>query len=150
MMRLDYVLFRADGSLAALVEANTSQGTSPEWAAQFRRNIMEHGNLPPAEFFVFVTRESLYLWRNAGNAPIAILPHAVIPTAPLLGRYVERLSTSLETVHGLTFETIVGDWLWDLSDPRDEAGDLAREHGLAGTGFVEALRGGRIEHKDAA
>jgi hypothetical protein len=150
MMRLDYVLFRADGSLAALVEANAGQGTSPEWAAQFRRNIMEHGNLPPAEFFVFVTRESIYLWRNAGNAPVPVPPHAVIPTAPLLTPYFERFSTSVEEVDGLSLETIVGSWLSDLSGPWGRAGEFALEHGLAGTGFVEALRGGRIEYKDAA
>ncbi len=150
MMRLDYVLFRADGNLAALVEANASQETSPEWAGQFRRNIMEHGGLPQAEFFAFVTRASIYLWRNAGNAPVMILPHAVVPTAPLLGPYFERWSSSPETADGLTFEMIVGYWLSDLSDPWHEAGDLALQNGLGGTGFVEALRGGRIEYRDAA
>lgn len=150
MMRLDYVLFRADGSLAALVEAKASRDTSPEWAAQFRRNLMDYPELPPAEFFVFVARDWIYLWRDAGPEAVLIPPHAVIPTAPLLGRYFDRKSYTLETVDGVVFDWTVGDWLSDLCKPWGKAGDLALRHGLAGTGFVEALRGGRIEYKDAA
>jgi len=150
MMRLDYVLFRADGSLAALVEATGSRDTSPVWAAQFRRNLMDYPELPPAEFFVFVARDWIYLWRNAGTAAVLIPPHAVIPTAPLLSRYFERRPYTIETADGVIFDWTVGYWLSDLCGPWGKADHLALEHGLAGTGFVEALRGGRIECKDAA
>ncbi|MEQ9481150.1 hypothetical protein [Coleofasciculus sp. F4-SAH-05] len=38
--------------------------TSPDWAAQFRRNILAHGTFYKAPYFLMVFLDRFYLWTS--------------------------------------------------------------------------------------
>jgi hypothetical protein len=112
--------------------------------------MLAHGGFPASEFFLLVTLDHLYVWRNRGSEPVPVEPDAVIESTPLLSPYFEWLGTPAEAVSGPTFESLVGAWLSDLRDPASPAVKAARKHGLARLGLIEAIQGGRIEYEAAA
>ena len=87
----DLVLYNRDGKLIAVAEVKTKFGTSREWAAQLRRNVLAHGGYRNADFFLLVTPDKLYVWKDAGVEPTAVLPNYVIDARPLLKPYFKLL-----------------------------------------------------------
>ena len=57
----DLTLYDRDGRLIAVAEVKNKQGTSREWAAKLRRNILAHGRHYNADFFLLVTPDRLYI-----------------------------------------------------------------------------------------
>jgi hypothetical protein len=56
---IDFIAYNADGTVVLLAEAKTRHGTSEEWAAKLRRNMLAHGLLPRAEYFLIATPEQI-------------------------------------------------------------------------------------------
>ena len=48
---VDLALYDHDGRLTAVAEVKNKQGTSREWAAKLRRNLLAHGGHYKADFF---------------------------------------------------------------------------------------------------
>ena len=78
----DLALYDRSGRLAAVAEVKSRFGTSREWAAQTRRNILAHGAPSDADFFLLVTPDRLYLWKDAGTDPIGVPPTFEADTQP--------------------------------------------------------------------
>lgn len=149
---VDLTLFDAHGQIAALVEVKKKVGTTPEWAAEFRRNILAHGGFPRAEFFLIVTPDHIYLWRGAGVEPVVVPPTAVLPAESALAPYLERMRAGIDVMSGSGFAGVVGIWLEDLAwaETRSLPGDPATLRALRDTGLPEAVSGGRVEYDEAA
>jgi hypothetical protein len=150
MLYSDFILFRPDRRLVAAVQANGQFNTSAQWAAEFRRNLLMGGRIPPLEYFLIVTPDSIYLWKDSDVEPVVRLPDAVIPARPHLAPYVDGTRVRLETVNPLTFKMIVEFWLSDLGDTGGKAAEIALENGFEGFGLIDAVRGGKMESKEAA
>ena len=150
MLYTDFILFRPDRRLVAAVQATRLLGTSAQWAAEFRRNLLVGGEIPPLEYFLIVTPESIYLWKDSAVEPVVRLPDAVIPAAPHLARYLKGTRVCLDTADRLTFKMIVEFWLAELGYPVSRAAEVALANGFDGIGFVEAVRGGKMESAEAA
>lgn len=71
---VDLALYARNGQLTVVVEFKIILGTSRAWATQTRKNILAHGVSCDVLFFLIVTLDGLYLWKNASTNP------AVIPT----------------------------------------------------------------------
>ena len=65
--RADLALYNRDGQLIAVVEVKNKLGTSAIWAAQLRRNILAHGGFQNAPYFLLMTPDRIYLWKDAGT-----------------------------------------------------------------------------------
>jgi hypothetical protein len=150
MLYTDFILFRPDRRLVAAVQANGQFNTSAQWAAEFRRNLLVRGGIPPLEYFLIVTPDTVYLWQDSDVEPVVRLPDAVIPARPHLARYVDGTRVRLETVDPTIFKMIVEFWLSDLGYPVSEAAEIALANGFDGIGLIEAVRGGKMECKEAA
>ncbi len=146
----DLALFSRDGRLMAVADIRSRRGTSAEWAAQLRRNILAHGDCPDVDFFVIVTLDHVYLWKEAGTEPEEVEPDYEINAEPLFAPYVQGTRVNLAEVRRPVFELIVTSWLGDLLRAESKAAALGRGNGLVMSGFVDAIRGGRIEDQLAA
>lgn len=147
----DLTLYDREGRLIAVAEVKSKQGTSREWAAQLRRNLLTHGGHYQADFFLLVTPDRLYLWKNAGTAPTLVQPTYEIDAQPLFVPYFERAGVNPGNISGPAFELVVAAWLGDLvrSEERQETFTNGQRW-LVESGFLPAVRDGRITYEEAA
>jgi hypothetical protein len=151
-MRVDYCLYNSRGDLVAAVEAKRQAGTSEKWAAQFRRNLLAHQVLMRAPFFLIVTSDRIYLWKQPDRAlddadDADRLPDASLDARSNFQPYFEKIGVNSRTVDPLVFETLVGSWLRDLMRHTEAVQELENQS-LAG--FVKAIQGGRLVYEQAA
>ncbi len=142
----DLLLYDREGQLAATVEVRKKPGTSSEWAAQLRQYMLANSGVVQSEFFLVVTADRCYLWRNAGDDEL-VPPTYVIDMLPLFQPYLEHAGLALSQLDRQTFELVVMAWLGDLvrSETSTAGTGLVHESGLA-----EAARGGRLDFEMAA
>lgn len=149
--RVDLAMFSNDGQLTAVAEVKNRRDTSSDWAAQLRRNILAHGGFPETAFFLMVTPDRLYLWKRSSNQPDLIEPAYEIDAQPIFAPYFERSGVDPGQVSRPAFELVVDAWLADLM--RSDSGlakSVAEQNGLSESGFLSAIRDGRIEYETAA
>ena len=141
----DLALYDRRGRLAAVAEIKNRLGTSHEWAARTRRNILAHGGTCYAEFFLLVTPDRLYLWKDAGTEPAGVPPDYVADTQSEFEPYFARAGVDPRNVSGAAFELLVGAWLGDVirSDGAAER-DTEDQNWLVTSGFRAAVKDGRI------
>jgi hypothetical protein len=149
--RPDFVLYDRHGRLAAIVEVKAKRGTSNSWAAEFRRNLLAHEAFRQAPYFLLVTPEKLYLWRESsrisGAESSPVPPDYELDAKSLFRRYLERAGLKPEDVSGQAFELIVMSWLGDLIL---QLPDVLREPDLEDSGLPQAAKDGRIAYPAAA
>jgi len=147
----DLILYHNDGWPIAAVEVKTKLRTTPAWAAQLRRNLLAHGGALPAEYFLLVTPDRIYLWRGGGTDPRDLPPTHVVDAQPIFEPYFAATHLRPNQIEGDAFELLVGSWLSDLTrlDPATDASGLAGD-GLARSGLLTAIRSGRVEYPAAA
>jgi hypothetical protein len=146
--RADLVLYDRNGQLTAIVEVKNKLGTSREWAAQLRRNILAHGEYYCADFFLLVTPDRLYLWKNAGTTPVLVSPMYEVDTQPIFAPYFKSAGIDPRHASGHAFELVVTAWLGDLVRSGERPEKLTNgQRWLVESGFLTAVRDGRIEYE---
>lgn len=150
MLPADLALYDRYGQLVGLVKVKSRPGTSSEWAAQFRRNLGSHDDFPPVRYFLIVTQDRLFLWKEAERRPDAP-PDYSIDLRTFLRPYVDRIDSEEGPLSGPAFELVVGSWLADLMYSTERSpGDAQARQLLAESGLIDALRDGRVEYDLAA
>lgn len=147
----DLALYDRSGRLTAVAEIKNKLGTSREWAAQTRRNMLAHGSTCSADFFLLITPDRLYMWKGAGTDPVQIPPNYEADTLAEFEPYFKRAGLDPRCVSGYAFELLVTAWLGDviLSDETTEViGN--DESWLVKSGFRTAIKDGHIEHEVVA
>lgn len=134
------------GEPILLAEVKGTHRTSPQWAARFRRNLLEHGTLPNAPFFLIATPEHMYFWRQEDPLPKEEPPQFTLDAAHELKPYFERFQQTPERAGGQALELILFSWLVDLA----QSGQLRAKEDpslwwLSESGLLGALRSARIE-----
>lgn len=149
--RADLTLYDRSGRLTAVAEIKNKLGTSREWAAQTRRNILAHGGSSNADFFLLVTPDRLYLWKDSGTDPVRVAPTFEADTRQEFAPYFESSGVDPGHVSGHAFELLVAAWLGDLTRSVATAADIPHDQSwLAKSGFRTAIRDGRIEYEAVA
>jgi len=147
----DLALYDRDGQLTAVAEIKNKVGTSRDWAAKLRRNILAHGDFRSIDFFLLVTPDRLYLWKDAGGDPIPVEPTYEVDAHPLLQPYFARAGVDPSEVSGRAFELVVAAWLADLVRSEGSAEKRATDQSwLVESGLLGAVRNGRVEYEVAA
>lgn len=139
----DLAVYNRHGRLIALVEIKNKSGTSRTWATGLRHNRLAHGEDPQADFFLLVTPDTLYLWKNA--APCLDEPTYVIDAQPLFAPYYARAGMEGRVRSRYAFELLVAGWLSDLLRADIPLEQLANgQQWLITSGFFQAVRDGHI------
>ena len=147
----DLALYDRGGRLTAVADIKNRYGTSREWAAQTRRNILAHGALCNADYFLLVTPDRLYLWKDAGTDPVQVPPTFEADTESEFAPYFERAGLDSRHVSGHAFELLVSAWLGDVIRSEGTAEKFAGDRSwLAKSGFHTAVKDGRIEFEATA
>lgn len=142
---LDLALYDRADRLAALAEVKNKRGTSHEWAARTRRNILAHGGEWDAEFFLLVTPDRLYLWKEAGMEPAEVPPTYVADTESEFEPYFKRAGVEPHSVSGAAFEMLVGAWLGDVIRSEGASEESTDDRSwLVRSGLHAAVKNGRI------
>ena len=142
----DLALYDRGGRLTAVAEVKNRRGTSREWAALTRRNILAHGASSDADYFLLVTPDRLYLWKDAGTDPVPTPPAFEADTRSEFAPYFERAGLDPCHVSGSTFELLVSAWLGDVIRTEGEGEKFAGGRSwLAESGFHTAVKDGRVE-----
>lgn len=144
----DLVLYDRDDEKVAVVIIKNRRNTTRQWAAEYRRNLTDLNLFRRAEFFLLATPDRLYLWKNHGNDPDLISPDYEADGRQVFGPYIEIARLNPEDFSTYAFELIVANWLSELAL---EVEDSVRSQGwLVESGFLDAIKRGRIEHQAAA
>jgi hypothetical protein len=143
---IDLIAYDERGQALLLVLVKGSNDTSGLWAAQYRRNLLSHGRLPAAPFFLIATSDRMYFWHQKDGGPEEELPHFTLDATNELKPYLERLGFTREKAWGEVLESIVFYWLNDMA----ERGQIRVQQDpslrwLSESGLLEALRRARIE-----
>jgi hypothetical protein len=145
----DLVAYDRAGDLKVVVEVKNKPEAPAEWARDLRRNLLVHGWVPRADYFVVAAPEHLYVWKQpAGDrdAPTIALDARELWTS-YLGELHRDWPPSSEA-----FELIVASWLADLTReaPQSAGSGAAVRRVVDTTGLPDSIRGGRVEHREAA
>jgi hypothetical protein len=136
-MRADIVGFDKNGQLKLVAEVKSRTGASPQWAAQFRRNLLAHGAIPRVDYFLIVLPDRLYLWKDKWD-DLERLPDYEADAEALVRGFSGTSDSSLELAAvGWLAHVMAERFDEELADPEYK---WLRESGL-----VESLKGGRIE-----
>jgi hypothetical protein len=147
----DLTLYDRDRRLIAVAEVKNKLGTSPDWAAKLRRNLLAHERHYSADFFLLVTPDRLYIWKNAGAAPTLVQPTYEIDAQPIFTPYFEKAGVNSSNISGHAFELVVAAWLGDLVRSEEQQEALTNgQRWLVESGFLTAVRDGRIAYEEAA
>ncbi|MCP4111272.1 MAG: hypothetical protein GY749_38055 [Desulfobacteraceae bacterium] len=142
-MKADIVVYDRNGQIVLIIKIKKRLGVSSEWAIKWRRNILSHGSLPDAKFFMTALPDRFYLWKNAGNLPELVEPTFEIDAKPILKLYFDESGTSPEKIAPQSFELIVGVWLNSLLlNQKNDAPKWIIQSGLS-----EALSGGHLDYE---
>lgn len=147
-MFADIAILDRSGQIAAVAEIKRQLGTSRDWAVQLRRNLLAHGIRRVGDYFLLITPDRLYLWKDAGKSPKKVPPTHEADMQPEFARYFEGAGIDPDDISEAAFELLVGAWLGQLTLLEDEATDLAASRSwLAESGLLSAVKDGHIEYE---
>jgi hypothetical protein len=112
---IDFVAYDREGRVVLLAEAKSRRGTSEHWAARLRRNMLAHGILPPAKYFLIATPERVYLWKQERPNLAEVPPEFTIDAAKVFQPYFQRLHQEPSKIGPEAFEFLVLTWLTDMA-----------------------------------
>ena len=150
----DIVVYAPDNTLKLVVEVKNRPGASSRWAARMLRNLLIHGMIVDAPYYLLALPDVFYLWKNPNLSALnsrgyirdEVEPDFEINAAEALAPYLERVPFSPNDVseHGL--ELLVSSWLTGLvDDPVLSEGTASPDLGwLFDSGLYDAIGGGRV------
>jgi len=138
----DLLLYDRENRLVAAVDIRARRGTSRQWAAELRRNLLQHEGYRGARYFLVVALDRIYLWLQADTAPDLTLPEYEVESAPVFAPLLEGTRLDLRTLVKDTFELLVSSWLSGLV--HSPSGALQGQSWLEESGLLDAVRKGRL------
>ncbi len=147
-MKADIVVYDRNGQIVLIIEIKKKLGASSEWATKWRRNILSHGSLPDAKFFMTVLPDRFYLWKDAGNLPELVEPTFEIDAKPILKPYFDESGTFPEKITPQGFELIIAAWLNSLlrfNTLLNQKSDTPKW--MIQSGLSEAVNGGYLDYE---
>ena len=141
---VDFVAYDREGNVVLLAEVKSRHGTSESWAARLRRNMLAHGVLPWAKYFLIATPERMYLWKQDRPNSAEVPPEFTIDAAKVFQPYFQRLQQEPSKIGPEAFELLVLTWLTDIA--RSDEHNLKRDTSSAWLPeLIGSLQQARIE-----
>ena len=148
----DVTLRNRYGDPLMIVDIRARLHTSPQWAAELRRNLLEREEFRrPTQFFMIATPDRLYLWKGPKTEAEVLLPDFVVDSRPLFLPYLQRSGLNPDRLSPPVFELVVISWLSDLVYVPQKSESLGTEQPwLTDSGFLEAAKNGSLSYGLAA
>jgi hypothetical protein len=132
------------------VEVKGQLGKSPEWVAEFRRNMLAHEMSVLTPYFMIAMPDYVHLWVKADQPespadPWYRLPDYTIAAESLWRPYLGYLGGDIAQLGKPEFEFVVGSFLRDLLNPSGQAEfEAATADWLRSSGLFDAIVAGRL------
>lgn len=145
----DLLVNNSDDQPTLIVEVKSKTGTSSEWAAKLRRNILAHGTLPSVPYFLIVFPDKFYLWIN--NREVDAIeekePNYTIDASSILQPYFQKVGIQNNQIREQSLELIIVSWLNELIYSQEALEDVKKsQRWLIESGLYNALVGGKINY----
>jgi hypothetical protein len=139
---LDIVVDSATGSRILFVECKITRKSTPEEAAQVRRNLLAHSQLPADAFFLLAMPSRLFLWsKDRGkDAP----PSFTADAQPVLRDYLGTIADQEGGPRGESLELAIASWLGDLVSNLRTPDKSDADRMLVESGLLDKIKGGRV------
>jgi hypothetical protein len=131
--RVDFIVESPEYTIQLAAEAKALRNLSTGDAAQLRRNLLAHGTAPPANFFLLLSPQHFFLWKDGKTVDIRP-PDYTIEAPPILQRKMGDVP--IERLTPISFEMVVFSWLDEVihcptkDDATAVAGNWVVESGL--------------------
>lgn len=140
----DIAVYSPDHNLLLVVEIKGTPKSDEFWAAKLRRNLVVHGAVPAAPYFLLVVSDHLYLWQDE-ISPEAVLPTYCGDTRTVLQKYLPKWKLQHDTLTERGLELAVRSWLSELTtQDGDVPVDGTGNAWLHGSGLPEKIRTGEV------
>ena len=138
--RVDIAIYSPTGQLVLVAEVKSVTNSSPEWAAQMRRNLLVHGFIPNAPYFLLALPDYLCFWHEADPHELA-MPDYRVKTADALSLSNYNTKVNLNTISGYGLELLVTSWLEHLININFTRDDFDEKlHWLFDSGLYSSLK----------
>lgn len=143
----DILVSDSSGTPVAAVEIKNREQLTPRVAATLRRNLIVHGYVPPTPYFLLLSQDVGYLWKDVQPQDRDAAPNYQLAIDRIVARYLG--SGAGRRLSGAELELVILQWLieltFELGEPQEEP-----ERTLALSGFLAAIHGGRVVAEAAA
>ncbi len=143
----DILIKNHNDETVVAVEVKNRLNLTPEIATTLRRNLIVHGYVPQTLYFLLLSQDVGYLWKNAMLDDPQAPPDYQFSLDNVLSRYLK--SESPRRLYESELELVVAQWLIGLTleqgDPIEEP-----EITLRSAGLDQAIRGGSVLLETAA
>lgn len=142
--RVDIIVHGSRGDLIAAVEVKNLPDLDAKSAGEIRDRYRAGGLLPDARYFLLVSQTRGFLWSAAApDRP------EEFPMGSIVRSYGGAFASE-NWLRGSELELVVAAWLSDLAwgDARESLDGAAAV--LKGSGFLDAIQGGRVSAEAAA
>jgi hypothetical protein len=144
----DIMVYSRDHRLQLTVGVMAIKGTTDEWVAKYRREVVADGLIAQSRFFLFVLPEHLYLWRdNTSTEPVPA--DYKVRAEEVLAPFVRTRRLEELSAESLTFTVSL--WLTILINSiitPDSAGPELQW--VFDSGLYDAIKHGLVELEPAA
>ena len=147
---IDFIAYDDSGRVILVAEVKRRLGTSEHWAARFRRNMLAHGFLANAMFFLIATPERMYFWKQDELGIPDAPPAFTLDAIKVLKPYLDKLDKTPQSIGEEGLELLVSSWLSDIA--RSDRERVMRDPSmrwLAESGLIGSLGTARIEMNPA-
>lgn len=141
-VRPDILIQNPDTSPVAIVEVKNRQHLSPDIATEYRRNLLVHGALLRAPYFLLLSQDVGFLWHNGKADCVDMPPSSEFPMGDVMARYLPHLMPQ-DRLRGEELRLVILQWLLDLAYGPPPNGEMP-EQTLAHAGFLQAIRGATV------
>ena len=138
------ILVQSDYDLKLVVQVRGGGRSSADWAARFRRNLVEHQVIPKTKYFMLALPDYLYLWKEK-NILETVPPDCTVRTVKVLQKYLTTLDTEPLRIAAEALQLALAGWLRDsmFFPKRPPAGSDAYKL-LVESGLLDAIDKGEV------
>ncbi|HEV7235007.1 MAG TPA: hypothetical protein VGN15_02430 [Ktedonobacteraceae bacterium] len=145
--RYDIILQSPEGQFVAVVEIKNIQDLSRDVATSIRRNSMTYSLLPQTPYFLLLSQDKGFLWKEAWREGPEAPPAYEFPMDTIVACYTKKASN--ERLYDIELEFLVLQWLTELAEGKRKTNEEP-EKTLARAGFDEAIQEARVAIGDDA
>lgn len=139
--RHDIILQNPDGQFIAVIEVKNLPNLSRDVATMIRSNSMTYSLLPQTPFFLLLSQDKGFLWKEAWREGPETPPGYEFPMNHVVSRYLKREPE--DRLYEIELEFLAMQWLRDMAAGKQKTIEEP-EKTLALAGFNESIKDASI------
>lgn len=143
--RPDLIVEDPDGRFVATIEIKNLLNLTSDTATQLRHNMAIRGSLLQTPYFLILSQDTGFLWKEAWKQEPDAPPTYEFPMSSVWGRYVTRKPG--ERLYKIELEFLVLQWLTDLAAGTPQTSEEP-EKTLALANFNKTIKDATVSIED--